>query len=558
MNTKHHHLSPLHSEWFLRHRGSAMMVVVALAFLVLNVFTPLYHDDFVYKFMFEGGTVNYDHPIQSVGDIFLSQVEHYHSVNGRSIVHFLVQLFTGLLGKPVFNIFNVICFCGFIFLLQRHTPRDARFCVSTTLTMVLVLLLPRFKDTFLWMTGSINYLWSATAALLFLLMYEKQRQPAISWRLLPLLIAAFLLGWTHEGITLPLSASLVLIDLFHLKKSHGREQGLWLALAYLAGGCVIALAPGTIARSGIEGGLTPSVLGLKVITGFTVLAKLRIIYLALLASAVAWFACRDTVKKVVSRKGYLLLAMLLSLGIIFASGQTLTRVAFGLELFAMIYLLDLLWEWWPRQGEALQRWCTVGLTAGLLAFYALLLYHIIPSWQESQRLLTQIEQTDASGGIIGTNEHDAGCLNDFICPMLTRDATPNAMNYDPHGWPASIAAACHRDSLVFLPQGFLDDLKTHPERYTSLDLNTPWEFYIQRIDEDAVIDSVTFQLVPNDFSDIPALFRPIARRMNRYTSTTATARWVTLNLYGHRYLLIKKDHGIQHRVLVVNSSPTPL
>ena len=142
--------------------------------------------------------------------------------------------------------------------------------------------------------------------------------------------------------------------------------------------------------------------------------------------------------------------------------------------------------------------------------------------------------------------------------MLTRDATPNAMNYDPHGWPASIAAACHRDSLIFLPQGFLDDLKTHPERYTSLDLNTPWEFYIQRIDEDAVIDSVTFRLAPNDFSDIPALFRPIARRMNHYTSTTATTRWVTLNLYGHRYLLIKKDREIQHRVLVVNSSPTSL
>ena len=140
-----------------------MMIVVALAFFVLNVFTPLYHDDFVYKFMFEDGTVNYDHPIQSVGDIFLSQVEHYHSVNGRSIVHFLVQLFTGLLGKQVFNIFNVIVFCIFICLLHRHFGKRSGWqgLGPTVLILALVLLLPRFKDTFLWMTGSINYLWSA-------------------------------------------------------------------------------------------------------------------------------------------------------------------------------------------------------------------------------------------------------------------------------------------------------------------------------------------------------------------------------------------------------------
>jgi len=147
------------------------MAVAIVAFGVLNFLTPLYHDDFVYQFMFEGGTVNYDNPIKSISDIVASQVEHYHSVNGRSIVHFLVQLFTGLLGKTVFNLFNIIVFGVFLFLLRdfsssrkRETTPNQGF---TAVILVLVLLLPRFKDTFLWMTGSINYLWSATAALLF-------------------------------------------------------------------------------------------------------------------------------------------------------------------------------------------------------------------------------------------------------------------------------------------------------------------------------------------------------------------------------------------------------
>ena len=543
------------------------MAIVAVAFGVLNFLTPQYHDDFVYKFMFEGGSVNYDHPVRSIGDIVASQVEHYHSVNGRSIVHFLVQLFTGLLGKTVFNLFNVIVFCAFIFLLKRQSTGstrqegDARFCVSTLVILVLVLLMPRFKDTFLWMTGSINYLWSATAALGFLLIYEKRRERAMDWSLLPMLIVAFLLGWTHEGITLPLAASLVLINLFSLKQSRGREQGLWLALAYLAGGCVIALAPGTITRSGMGGGLAPSALGLKVITGFLVLAKLRIVYLALLATAIAWFTRRDTAKQAVKHNNYLILAMFLSLGIVFASGLESSRTAFGLELFATIYLLRLLSKRWEddcrdakscvsKGSKVLRYRCNIGLTIGLVIFYSLLLRHTIASWQESQRLIAQIERT--TNGIIGTREHEAGIFSSHICTMLSLDSTVNAMNYDPHGWPASIAATNHRDSLVFLPQTFLDEMKAQPRRYDTLSLATPYEFYVQRIEDDAVIKQVDFLLEPNDFSDIPIVFRPIARHMNRYTDTTVTtSKWVTLSLYGRRYLLIKRDHQLAHRLKAI-------
>ncbi len=554
------------------YNGIIMMAIIAVAFGVLNFLTPQYHDDFVYKFMFEGGSINYDHPVRSIRDIVASQVEHYHSVNGRSIVHFLVQLFTGLLGKTIFNLFNVIVFCAFIFLLKRQSTGstrqggDAKFCVSTLVILALVLLMPRFKDTFLWMTGSINYLWSAMAALGFLLIYEKRRERAMDWSLLPMLIVAFLLGWTHEGITLPLAASLVFINLFSLKQSRGREQGLWLALAYLAGGCVIALAPGTITRSGMGGGLAPSALGLKVITGFLVLAKLRIIYLALLTTAIVWFVRRDTAKQIIRHNSYLILAMFLSLGIVFASGLESSRTAFGLELFAMIYLLRLLSKWWEddcrdakscvsqgkqsRQGKAPCRWCNIGLTIGLVIFYALLLRHTIASWQESQRLIAQIERT--TNGIIGTREHDAGIFSSHICTMLSLDSTVNAMNYDPHGWPASIAATYHRDSLVFLPQTFLDELKAQPRRYDTLSLATPYEFYVQRIDDDAVIKQVDFLLEPNDFSGIPFVFRPIARRMNRYTDTTVTtSKWVTLSLYGRRYLLIKRDHQLAHRLKAI-------
>ena len=82
---------------------------------------------------------------------------------------------------------------------------------------------------------------------------------------------------------------------------------------------------------------------------------------------------------------------------------------------------------------------------------------------------------------------------------------------------------------------------------------------MQRIDNDAVIKQVDFLLEPNDFSDIPIVFRLIARHMNRYTDTTVTtSKWETLSLYGRRYLLIKRDHQLAHRlkaIRVQNNNP---
>ena len=333
-----------------------------------------------------------------------------------------------------------------------------------------------------------------------------------------------------------------------------------------------AFAPGTIARSGIGGGLAPSALGLKFFAGLTVLAKLKLVYIALLASLVVWFIDRNIVKMVIKNNGHLLLAALLSLGIVFTSGLESTRTAFSLELFSLIYLLRLLPCLWKdakcrdakscvsqEKEEKLYKrsilhWITLILSVGLMIFYGLLLRHTIPSWQESQRLIAQIEHTD--DGIIATNEPKAGLFSSYVCTMLSPDSTVNAINYDPHGWPASIAATYHCDSLIFLPQVFLDDLKAHPDHYESLNLDTPYEFYVQHLDNDTDISNVTFQLAPNDFHDVPWLLRPIARKMNRYTDTAiATNKWAIVTPYGNRYLLIKRDHSLQDRLLSIHIQP---
>lgn len=532
-----------------RNSGIITTVIAAVGFYVLNVLTPEYHDDYVYKFMMVDGAADFTRPIGSVADILLSQAHHYMAVNGRSVTHCLVQLFTGLLGKPVFNVLNTLVFAAFIYLLQRNVGGKVHHnrLLPVAATLALVLLLPRFKDTFLWMTGSVNYLWSATGAVAFIGIYERQRDDRVDKRLWWILPLALLLGWTHEGITVPLGAALVVTQIMRRRSRH--SQGWWLAGAFMAGACLAALAPGTIARSAAQGGFGASALGLKVVNLFTILSQLKLIYIALIAGVCLWAVNRPQAKRVLADNAFLLVAIVIAGAIALVAGIASTRTAFGMELFSLILALRLIAELLPWSRKRLMRWCGLLVVGALIVFYGMLLYHTTLSWTEAQRLTYQIENTH--DGIIGTHEHDCGPVTDYVCTMISRDATAGAVNYDAHGWPASMAATYHRDSLVFLPQAFLDDLKRHPERYETLDRQTPFEFYVQRLGAQQSVQEVRFTLGPADYSALPFYFRPVARCMNRYTDSEVTSdKWAIVTLYGKRYLLIKKihEHGLDGRV----------
>lgn len=59
-------------------------IFVFLTMLILNYLTVLYADDFSYSFVW-----GRDYRVSSIKDIIISQMNHYHIVNGRIEVHFL-------------------------------------------------------------------------------------------------------------------------------------------------------------------------------------------------------------------------------------------------------------------------------------------------------------------------------------------------------------------------------------------------------------------------------------------------------------------------------------
>ena len=104
---------------------SVICVFSFFAALFFNSMSHLAADDFAYNFIFledasdtSGGFVTGER-LENIGDVFTSMKAHYNTVNGRVLLHFIVQVMM-LLGRPVFNVFNSLVLVLFVLLIYLH------------------------------------------------------------------------------------------------------------------------------------------------------------------------------------------------------------------------------------------------------------------------------------------------------------------------------------------------------------------------------------------------------------------------------------------------------
>ena len=97
----------------------AFLLIIGSLFYLMNMYTPICGDDYLYSFyltpvaaksFFEGASIGFEQKISSFTDVIFSQYNHYFYVNGRTIPHILEQSFAGLWGENCFNLINVFAF----------------------------------------------------------------------------------------------------------------------------------------------------------------------------------------------------------------------------------------------------------------------------------------------------------------------------------------------------------------------------------------------------------------------------------------------------------------
>lgn len=227
-----------------------LLVIFAIGMYILNLHTPLLADDFGYSFSGVTGM-----KLAGIYDIYLSQYQHYFSWGGRSVVHFLAQLFL-MVDKSVFNVFNTLAYVTLVLLIYFHAV--GRFKLYPALLLLinisLFLFSPAFGQVFLWVIGSCNYLWGTLLVFLYLVPYRMQfnrKTPVFNNKLLCLFFfcGGIIAGWTNENMGLAL---IVMIAVYIYSYWDDNKKVYFWSVCGLAGatiGCILLIAaPGNFVR----------------------------------------------------------------------------------------------------------------------------------------------------------------------------------------------------------------------------------------------------------------------------------------------------------------------
>lgn len=229
-------------------------LVIFSSMFILNFLSPYVMDDFHYSFGLNGNKIT------SVSDIFSFQIWHYFNWGGRTIAHTLAQFFLAN-NKLIFDIINSAIYTGLIFLIYRLCKGDNKENpkLLAMIHLILWFVAPVFGQSFIWITGSCNYLWTSFFIILFLTQIQRNKTHG-KVGLGLVFISGLLAGWSNENSGLGcLVAALLLAHtkeasdkLLSFKKS-SLTQKIGVA-GCVAGYFLLICAPGNYMRLEVAGG----------------------------------------------------------------------------------------------------------------------------------------------------------------------------------------------------------------------------------------------------------------------------------------------------------------
>ena len=249
-------------------KKSALFCFIFLFFYYVNVLTPIcFGDDYVYSFVWEGHSMfepmsEQAQRLSSFHDLFASQWSHYFTGNGRAISHTIVQFFLWI-GKDIFNIFNSLIAVLLIMEIYWCSNKgvvtfDFKIGSLVLAFFSLWAFTPSFPNTFLWLSGACNYLWTAVLLLGFLLPYvrkyycseKKITKKKRFW--LVMFLGGIIAGWTNENSIFWIIFAL----LFFISKEREKNKvEKWMisgVAGLVVGYAFLILAPGNFVRLAVE------------------------------------------------------------------------------------------------------------------------------------------------------------------------------------------------------------------------------------------------------------------------------------------------------------------
>ena len=233
-----------------------LLLIITLVTFILNRLTPMAADDFFFScrlIVRFDGVLFPSGRIRQLSDLFLSLKNIYTVHSGRLPVLCTVQIFS-LLPEKVFDVCNSVVFLLLVSAMVRfslpHTP-NSTFLTTMGGVLLLYTAVPAFGQNFLWMTGSVNYLWTMTITVWFLQPFLHPNQmPNFHLATIIWLILGLLSGWSMENQS---AAACVLCAFRLIQNRQKKLPGYRLLVAgtvgQFTGFFLLLVAPGNYRRS---------------------------------------------------------------------------------------------------------------------------------------------------------------------------------------------------------------------------------------------------------------------------------------------------------------------
>lgn len=228
-----------------------MLLLIFISMLALNFLTPLLADDYSY------GLNLANNKLTGIIDIYNYQIWHYFNWGGRTIAHTFAQTLL-MFPKTIFNIVNSIIYTCLVYLIYLHGKLNRKEKYSSNSYLILLIhlilwfIIPVFGQSFIWLIGSCNYLWTTVIVLYFLLLFRKDEQESKWYKITFIFLISLLAGWTNENTSAGLIVilfSTLIIDKITTKKWNLTKTKIAGIIGSIIGFILMICAPGNFVRN---------------------------------------------------------------------------------------------------------------------------------------------------------------------------------------------------------------------------------------------------------------------------------------------------------------------
>lgn len=224
-----------------------LLIGVTVLMILASWFTPWLGDDIHYGFSRTPGKQHIW--ISSISQIIESQNSHWYLSNGRYVAHFLVQLFIGIFGQPIFSIFNGIVYVPFLLLIAYFAKIDFnRFRTFFAMTLIALL---SFQTKFV-PSCQIGYIWTFTLTLTFLYFFFKSNFHPQWWVVALLGICSLIAGNGQEALNIGIGGALIIYWAFNMRRMTIAQYVMMICFGL--GALLDCLSPGSMTRAAHESG----------------------------------------------------------------------------------------------------------------------------------------------------------------------------------------------------------------------------------------------------------------------------------------------------------------